>query len=91
MTELQLFLGLPIDESLSTALKSSKDYDRLFSADSDYLIEVKVRDGTYIGKKLDQSIDQERLHNTEASIYSLLAKLDSKYPFKSIPLVLFPL
>lgn len=90
MTDLQLFLGLPIDAILSARIKSAKDYDRFLSPDSDYLTEVKGPDGTFIGKRLDQSIDQEQLHNTEASIYSLLTKLDSEFPFKTIPLVLFP-
>lgn len=90
MTDLQLFLGLPLDPSLSARLKSSKNYDRFLSLDSDYLTEVKGVNGSYIGKKLDQSIDDERLHNAEASIYSLLNKLDPNFSFKSIPLVLFP-
>lgn len=90
MTDLQLFLGLPIDAVLSARIKSSKDYDRFLSPDSDYLTEVKGPNGTFIGKKLNQSIDQEQLHNAEASIYSLLIKLEPNFPFKTIPLVLFP-
>ena len=90
MTELQLFLGMPLTEELGALIKSSKDYEKLFSPDSDYLTELKGPNGSFIGKKLNQSIDRERLLNTEASIYSLLAKLDPNFPFKTIPLVLFP-
>lgn len=90
MTELQLFLGLPVDASLLARLKSSKDYVRYLSSESDYLTEVSGEHGSFIGKKLAQSVDQESLQNIQANIYSLLNKLDPEFPFKTIPLVLFP-
>lgn len=90
MTDLQLFLGLPVDASLHARLKSSKDYHRFFSPDSDYLMEINGKNGRFIGKKLDKSVEAEQLRNAEANIYSLLSKLHPDFPFKTIPLVLFP-
>ncbi len=90
MTDLQLFLGIPLDRELSLHLKSLQNYDRFTSPDSDYLTEVNGPTGSFLGRKINQSIEQEHLYNVEASVYSLLAKLDPKYPFKTIPLVLFP-
>lgn len=90
MTELQLFLGIPVDAHLAARLKSTKEYTRLISSDPDCLIELNGAQGCFIGKKIDQFVDNERLRNAEANIYSLLNKLDPNYSFKSIPLILFP-
>ena len=90
MTELQLFLGMPVDDNMIVRLKASKDYKRYLSPDSDYLTEVNGEHGCFIGKKIAQSIDQESLQNIQANIYSLLSKLAPDFPFKTIPLVLFP-
>ena len=90
MTDLHLFLGLPVDLELLNRLKSSRNYALLFSPHSDDLTEVEGPDSRYVGKKLSQFIERESLHNTEANIYSLLNKLDPGFSFKSIPLTLFP-
>lgn len=87
MIDLQIFLGLPADLSLIAHVKSLKEYPNIFP---DYLMIEEKGDHFFIGKKIGKLNDREALHNIEANIYSLLAKLDPDYPFKKTPLVLFP-
>lgn len=90
MIDMELFLGLPLDSHILRHLKTLSDYSRLVGCDSDYLIEIDGPTGSFIGKKIGQSIDRETLSNAEANIYSLLSKLAPDTLFKNIPLVVFP-
>lgn len=93
MIEVELFLGYPVDEGFRDLLKAIDPafYSQFIGNNPDYLQEMKVSHGFFLGKKIGQEVDIERLKLAEENIYSLLKRLLPEYPLKDTPLVLFPI
>jgi len=89
MIDLQLFLGLPIDQNLARQLDQVNSYTKamFIQEGENYLQEVIFNDRTYLGKKLGKITDSQSLETLEANVYSLLKKLAPGYP--TVPLILF--
>lgn len=92
MSDVRLFLGFPIENSFSEELeKINPAIKILFIQDSgNYLQEVLYHRKRYLGKFTEPFPDSPAFELLEANIYSLLHKLVPNYPYKSTPLILFP-
>ena len=93
MFSMALFLGFPVDASLSEALESvDSKLAVLFLENNDahYLKEVVYQDVRYLGKFAGEITNLANLTLLEANIYSLLKKVVPDYSFRKNSLVLFP-
>lgn len=92
MFGVKLFLGFPVNGSLSSAIeKMDPQIVDLFIQEGDnYLKQVIYQDVRYLGKFAGEICDIGSLELLEKNVYSLLKKLISDYPYEDVSLVLFP-
>jgi hypothetical protein len=92
LVDLQLFFGVPLTEDLEKSLGqvSLKFREVFIQPTEEYLREITHRDQRYIGKFIGDFADLPQLELAETHIYSILSKLVPNYPFKSLPLIVFP-
>lgn len=90
MHDLQLFLGIAIDQEIKLHLEKVSPFlkNALIQDNSDYLHEIEVDTVTYLGKKIGKLVYLHQLEMSEKNVRSLLQKLLPEYP-QTKPLMIF--
>lgn len=93
MVDVELFLGFPVDLAYEKNLQNvSAEIRSLFISDTDsvYLVKIRQKETTYLGKRVGQAIDLDSLLLIQNNILSLLKRLVPR-TYSSDSLILFPI
>ncbi len=93
MIEYQLFIGVPVDNNISSALANLNTYiqETFINNESEYLHTTTTDTTTYLGKRI---ANEDTLHHCdliEANVYSLLGKILPSYDFSTTQLLFIPI
>lgn len=93
MFHFQLFLGFPVDDLYSKQLDQVNPnlVKAFIQENEDYLTETHYNEMRFIGKVVGEIIALPQLELLEQNVYSLLKKIVPDFPYKEVPLYLFPI
>lgn len=93
MIDSSLFLGFPVDDSFSEALKQNKpEFLALFiNSGEAYLDEVQFEGVRYLGKYVKNEESLKQLELLKTNIFSLLKRLVANYDYLNSNLILIAL
>lgn len=83
---LELFLGMPVDQSLLLQLNHVNPFTKSTFIQEGYLQELEIQGKSYIGKKLGKTMEFQHVEALESNICSLIKKIVPDY--SPAPLIL---
>ena len=89
MLEVCLFLGFHVDDDLEAKLKKTSPHLVKYfinNSTDEYLHDIQYQDKRFIGKKLSNIVETEKIKLLENNIHSIVSKLVTKYDRSKYPL-----